>query len=406
MASTRSTLFHDPPREALSRAPLLAPARAQQDLLLTILLLCLLILPVLACLLRIDTTQNGGEKRKPASFPTVEPTWSSVSSLGNRIQGYFQDNFGFRAPLIRAHALLHTQVLGVSPSPTVLWGRDGWLFYAGDGGSEDIIADSALGDGELELWRKTLVDNRNWLRARGIEYVFTLAPDKHAVYPEYLPTSIRRLGQQARMDQLAAHLQAHTDLVFVDLKSALVAAKTDERLYDRTDTHWNRRGAYVGYRAIVNAVAALVPDVEPPWPRADFTPVQTMAPGQDLAVMLGISDVLHEESLSLLPVRPRLAQVVEPSDAGPNGDEGYLVTEVPGSTRPRAVIFRDSFTSRLIPYLSEHFSRAVYVWQSDLDPAVVLRERPAVVIHQIVGRHLTSLVPYEYEAVRLEAAGQ
>jgi alginate O-acetyltransferase complex protein AlgJ len=76
------------------------------------------------------------------------------------------------------------------------------------------------------------------------------------------------------------------------------------------------------------------------------------------------------------------------------------VTEIPGSEAPRAVVFRDSFTSRLIPYLSEHFSRAVYLWQNDVDPSVVLKERPAVVIHEIVGRHLGRIVPYEYEAVR------
>jgi alginate O-acetyltransferase complex protein AlgJ len=400
------TLFHDPPREAISRAPALAPSRRLQDLLLSILFLALLSLPVLTNVLRIETTGRDGEKRKAAPFPTAEPTWSSISSLGSRFQGYFQDNFGLRTPLIRAHALLDAEVLGVSPSPTVLFGRDGWLFYADDGGTEDIIADTRLTDEELELWKKILVDNRDWLRARGIEYVFTLAPDKHAIYPEYLPSSIRRLGAEAMMDQLAAFLQAQTDLVFVDLKTPLLEAKAHERVYDRTDTHWNRRGAYVGYRAIMSAVAARVPGVELPWARADFVPVRTIAPGQDLAVMLRLSDVLSEESLSLAPLRPRQARVVEPSNPSPNGDEAYLVTEIAGSTRPRAVVFRDSFTSRLIPYLSEHFSRTVYLWQNDLDPAEVLKEHPAVVIHQIVGRHLTSLVPYEYDAVRLAATRQ
>ena len=117
--------------------------------------------------------------------------------------------------------------------------------------------------------------------------------------------------------------------------------------------------------------------------------------------MLGLEDVWSEEELSLAPVRPRLARVVEPPNPSPNGDEGYLVTEIAGSTLPRAVLFRDSFTSRLIPYVSEHFSRAVYLWQNDVDLEVVEKERPAVVIHEIVGRHLTTLVPYDAVAARL-----
>lgn len=394
------TLFSDPPRDAVQLAPALLPARARQDVLLSAVFLVLLALPALTNVLHVDTTAAGAEHRELAAFPTAEPTWSSIRSLGSRFQSYFQDHFGFRTVLIRAHALLDAEVLRVSPSPTVLWGRDGWLFYADDGGTEDIIADKVLTDAELEAWRKTLIDNRDWLRGQGVEYVFMLAPDKHAIYPEFLPPSIHRLGKQAMMDQLAGYLRSHTDLVVVDLKAALLAAKVSDRVYDRTDTHWNRRGAYVGYCAIMSVVAARVAGVEPPWPAADFRPVQTLAHGQDLAAMLGLSDVLLEDELSLVPLRTRRARVVEPPDPSPNGDEAYLVTEIPGSALPKAVVFRDSFASRLYPFLSEHFSRTVYSWQNEMDPAVVLKERPAVVIHEIVGRHLTSLVPYEYEPVR------
>jgi hypothetical protein len=51
-------------------------------------------------------------------------------------------------------------------------------------------------------------------------------------------------------------------------------------------------------------------------------------------------------------------------------------------------MFRDSFANALVPYLSEHFHRILYVWQRDLDSRVVLVEQPDVVIQQIVGRFL------------------
>ena len=397
------TLFHDPPQDAVLRAPALAPVRRRQDLLVSILFVTCLCLPVGAKVLGVGSEPGAGERGKLSPFPSIQPTWSSLRTLGSRFQSYFQDNFGLRAFLIRGHALLDAEVLRVSPSTTALWGRDGWLFYADDGGAQDIIADTRLSERELEVWRKTLVDNRDWLRARGIEYVFTLAPDKHVLYPEYLPRGIHRMGRERMLEQLAAYLRAHTDLVVVDLETPLREAKAHERVYDRTDSHWNRRGAYVGYRAIMGAVAARVPGVEPPWPPNDFQPTRELTAGKDLAVMLGLSDVIHEEDLGLEPLRPRRARVVEPSHPSPTGDEGYLVTEIEGSTLPRAVVFRDSFTSRMIPFLSEHFSRTVYRWQNDMDPAAVLEEHPAVVIHEIVGRHLTMLVPYEYEAVRAAA---
>ena len=55
---------------------------------------------------------------------------------------------------------------------------------------------------------------------------------------------------------------------------------------------------------------------------------------------------------------------------------------------PRAVVYRDSMAIPLIPLLSENFSRAVYVGSRRLDPALILREAPDVVIEEMVERSL------------------
>ena len=62
---------------------------------------------------------------------------------------------------------------------------------------------------------------------------------------------------------------------------------------------------------------------------------------------------------------------------------------VEASGYPRAVMFRDSFGNALIPYLSEHFERILYVWDRDVDTRVIDIEQPDVVIQEIVGRFLS-----------------
>jgi alginate O-acetyltransferase complex protein AlgJ len=109
--------------------------------------------------------------------------------------------------------------------------------------------------------------------------------------------------------------------------------------------------------------------------------------------MMGLTHSLRELDLTLVPRVQRRARVVEPLGAKPTAELGRLVTEIADSSLPRAVIFRDSFASRLVPFLSEHFSRAVYLWQNDFDADDVLKERPDVVIQEIVGRHLYSFIP-------------
>ena len=109
--------------------------------------------------------------------------------------------------------------------------------------------------------------------------------------------------------------------------------------------------------------------------------------------MMGLTRVLRESDLTLVPRRARRARVIEPAGTAPMAEEGRLVTEIDDPSLPRAVIFRDSFVSRLVPFLSEHFSRAVYLWQNDFDADVVAKEHPDVVIQEIAGRHLYSFIP-------------
>src|SRR5690606_33872186 len=122
------------------------------------------------------------------------------------------------------------KMLDVSPSPAVIEGRDGWFFYAEDGAMEDYAATVPFTSAELEAWRQTLQDTYDWLTARGIAYLFVVPPDKHQVYPEEMPDSIRRNGH-SRIDQLVHHLAAHTTVPVLDLRPALHEAKMQERVY-------------------------------------------------------------------------------------------------------------------------------------------------------------------------------
>jgi hypothetical protein len=206
-----------------------------------------------------------------------------------------------------------------------------------------------------------------------------------------MPDTIRRIGQMSRMDQFYGSL---LDTGFlVDVRPPLIAQRARERIYQKTDTHWNDRGAFVAYEAIVNAARTQVPAIPPPWTRDDFDPVTKKVEGMDLAAMMGLKRVLREDDLQLVPKRPRVAQVLEPKGALASAEEGRLVTEIPDSPLPRAVIFRDSFASQLAPFLSEHFSRALYLWQNDFDAQVVEKEHPDIVIQEIVGRHLHNFIP-------------
>jgi len=359
---------------------------------LVALFLALIGLPLAANLAGLDGANPLGEKRPMAPFPKLAPGWEALAAFPEALASWFEDHFGFRTTLVRWYGESRYFGLGISPSSGVVRGRDGWLFYADDHGMEDYTRESPFPANQVEEWREMLVRSRAWLDARGIAFVFAIAPDKHVLYPEELPATIQPVGRAYRMDQVFEALVG-TGVSAVDFRAAMRAAKPQERLYEQTDTHWNERGAFVGYRELVAAIREQVPAVPPAWGRDEFEATAVDVEGMDLAAAISLEHVLREHQLQLRPRRPRQAQTVEPLGAKSSDAVGRIVTEIPGSTLPRALVLRDSCFSQLAPFLSEHFSRVVYLWQGEFEVEDVDRERPDVVILELVGRHLYAVSP-------------
>jgi hypothetical protein len=268
-------------------------------------------------------------------------------------------------------------------------GEEGWFFV----GDRDAVAHyrgiDPLGPGELNRWQRILEERQAWLAEQGIAYLVVLVPDKHEVYGEYMPASLPRTSEIRPLGQLADHLAEHSNIPFLDLREALAQEKGKRRIYHQTDTHWNDAGAYAAYVAILGQLDETLPNLEASQP-VRVRRTNHDSAGLGLAALVGMEEILREEVLSVEVERPH-------SQIAPEHRAGYarrtrqllpLAHGVPDPDLPRAVMFRDSFGTALIPFLSEHFSRILYVWERDVDPHVVRIEKPDIVIQEIVGRFL------------------
>jgi hypothetical protein len=184
-------------------------------------------------------------------------------------------------------------------------------------------------------------------------------------------------------------------VTFIDLRAPLLEEKARHQIYYRTDTHWNNRGASIGYQEIIRALGRWLPDLHT-IPASSFAETQYRAPGGDLALILGMRRYFSDQYVDLTRIAKPLARQVEPDPPpgklrarGPD-----LLFEHPDKERPRALMFRDSFALWLIPLLSESFSHIRYSWQYTFDRELVERERPDVVIQEMSEVTLMAQRPY------------
>jgi len=346
-------------------------------------------LPLLASLLEPDSTVSRTENRRLASLPAIGPSLEDLTSFPSKLDTYFDDHVGFRDWLIRSRAHLMIEWLGVSPSARLIVGKQGWFFLGNQRAIDQYRGIAHFTPEELERWRRVLVERRDWLAERGIEYLVVFVPNKHSAYPGFMPDNLPRTNEESQLSELLRYLDEHSDLPVLDLRPALTRAGHRQRTYHKTDTHWNDIGAYAAYEAILARLAAKLPALE----RVPPAPVRfrrLITPGMGLAELVGLGEVYPEERLMLTLERPRAAIPARQRAAY----EARVRKQLPMTlgTRdpslPRALMFRDSFANALVPYLSESFDQILYVWERDMNPRIVEKNEPDVVIQQIVERFL------------------
>ena len=357
-----------------------------------------LVLPLLGVLQKRNLELTAFENRRTVAWPAAPTTQASMRSWPPAFEAAFADRFGGRDSLIGLHHFAKTALFSVSPVPKIMIGRDGWLFFLGeDGNSLDRDYRGVLPYPADEPAKVAAEFKRrhDYLAARGIPYVVMVVPDKHTIYPEYLPSWVTRVAGETRLDRLYSALRAYPEINVLDLRPTLLEAKTRERLYFKTDSHWNYLGATIGYQVLIGAVKALVPSVPAmPADRPPYLPGVDFYSG-DLTRMLGLPAWLEEDDIAPFSkvLGDSSGRCAKESDAPfpvgspqPAAQTHVYVCDHP--QLPTALVYHDSMGDIFMPMLSENFRRVVYVIDRHLDQSLVEREKPDVVIEELVERSL------------------
>lgn len=334
----------------------------------------------------IRENERADVKRLRAFNPSKTRSWKHLPedfepAFENRVEG--------RDLAVRRFARFKLNTLGVSSNPRVIIGKDGWLFYHHEAEPTYFSpADPQLAK-IIDEWAVALPEWRRWLADRNIQLLVVIAPNKQQIYPDKLPTFQQKLLDDAPLQQLSQRWQsADPKLQVVHLFAPLFAAAIDQQVYFKTDTHWNTDGMLVGYRKAVQALGMV-----PLGPEAFQSGPGPTKVG-DLTVKLGYWNEPPEPFTHWELRNPR----AKPVSVDIGGDEearlDYLDTKAweRAGGGPRAVFFHDSFGAGFFSeLLAEHFGRMVAVPSNHLDPGIIEREQPNIVILEIVERQFQGI---------------
>ncbi len=371
-------------------------AEKSPNALRSLLFVAVLTLPIVQLVyspINLKNYQLAEVKKGGARAPIFQA--NSVMQYPDRFEKYFEKSFGFRDLLVRTQASLRFHLLGVSPTPKVLTGKDGWLFYAGHALLAFFQGTNRFSPRDLKILQEAYETRYRYLESQGIKYFLVLVPNKESVYPEYFPQGVRKVNSQSRYDQFVQHMRENSKVAVVDLKPALLANKSLGQLYRKSDGHWNNLGAFVGYEEIAKKLKDYFPKIKPL--TMDHYKVAVRSESGDLGRMMGLLSPPSFDTPMLIPIHRDPWYEKGKSARGSN--KPLLVDreqklQGKSGVRPdmeqRILVYRDSFFAALTPFVSKHFVMSHYYTTHKFffDPFVVEEIKPQVVIDQMVERYL------------------
>ena len=350
--------------------------------------LCGIFLPAVGTFLPLAPKVALIEKRDPAEYPAAR-NWSR--------QGFeqaFNDRFGFRDALVYGHNWFSVFVCGTSPTDEAIIGKEGWLYFRSS--IDDYRGLVKFPPKLIEPWRRELSAKAAYLASRHVQYLVVIAPNKETIYPEFLPAQIRQVRRRSCLDQFREALAAPQPFELLDLREPLRALKAD-RLFWRTDTHWNDRGALAAASEIIRHLQSHLPEI-PGINPADYEARREVKPGGDLAEMIGFPNAFFEDD-TILSTRGTMPQLM-PTPAWAGGFKMPVKCyecDAPGRTL-RAALCSDSFGIAPSRFLAAQFRRMIFIRRMPngeeyhaLLPKLVAAEKPDVLIELFTERNLLQI---------------
>lgn len=338
------------------------------------------------------TVTSEREKRDFVVFPKIILDGSFNKNFSRQLNSYFEDRIGFKYQFKRVFEKLNKfYQMENSLEKQGIYGKDDWLFYNKDNLYKTFS--QLYPEEKVAFYTKKLKDFQDWCESNGIKFIYYIAPNKDEIYDEFYPFS--RPSGKTLTDQLVESFLAEGVNVIYP-KEFLRASKKNEKhpIYLERDSHWNYLGAYYGSIPLVQNVKNLFSNIS--FPELSYKFHYKRIRGGDLENILGTpkGEMTQYDFTTFISGAETQSAYTYVKNEGHDG-----ITTCGRKDLPKLLMFRDSFTIALEPFISPYFSSAEYVWHypTNEDKSYILSQKPDLLIFESVERMVPEMLDNDFQ---------
>ena len=274
---------------------------------------------------------------------------------------WLNDNIGFRSAFVSANAGIRYYLFGVLPDNSDMYlGPEGELNYATDKMLKDYQHANLYSEEYLRETADCLQCLCDYAESKGAQFYYYQCWDKHSIYPEHFPDTVLQTGSESKTDGIVRAFEEYTDVNVISPKQDLLDAKSQYNTYSMwgDPAHWTERGAYIGYRKLMNAINANSADSYRVLEESDYT-ISVTDQGKTLSG--GIHNEDLEETFQIK--EPRAVLMKEKLTLyAEDGRHRFFTNEAAGNKTRLLVIGDSYFNSFIMEDLAESFYETVIIW--------------------------------------------
>ncbi|MCK5830112.1 MAG: hypothetical protein KAH20_07380 [Methylococcales bacterium] len=255
-------------------------------------------------------------------------------------------------------------------------------FHPYDDPVGDAINKNLFSEQQLKSFAHSIMATKNWLKKRGIEYIYVIVPNKHSIYFDKMPEYISKLNTFSATDQLVSYLQKHTPVNLVDLRPALLEAKKKNQVYFKTDSHWNFYGTNTAQFEIMKKIGTLFPGKIKPTllKNSQFKIVN----GNERGDLSGLAKTGSKVEELAMPIFKQWCNLKPDPKYITTKNFKYFICKAQGLN---TIVHGDSFFGALKPYNGRYFHRSIYLpkkTDSKIMQQKIIQEKPNIFIEEVV----------------------